>query len=201
LCYPAAEASGHEKEVGLRLDEDTVRGTRERLGLTLAMVAQRAGTSKNTVMSAEHGADIRPTTARKIAEALGVEIVDLLGASDSPKAVASPSQPEERRSEASPTAGEIKAISRWLSYLEQRLGEGNLTRDEIAHDIDAARAFGIGKDPTLYPTDLVGDFLQIGRRALEEGKSFDALQTELAGLEADMDRLEEVHAEAKESQT
>jgi transcriptional regulator with XRE-family HTH domain len=50
------------------------------------MVAQQAGTSKNTVMSAEHGADIRPTTARKIAEALGVEIADLLGESDSPKA-------------------------------------------------------------------------------------------------------------------
>ncbi len=62
----------------MKLDEDRVRGTRERRGLTLAMVAQRAGTSKNTVLSAEHGADIRPTTARKIAEALNVEIDDLL---------------------------------------------------------------------------------------------------------------------------
>jgi hypothetical protein len=107
---------------------------------------------------------------------------------------------DERRSEASPTVGEITAIRRWLSYLEQRLGEGNLTREEIAHDLDAARAFGIGKDPALYPTDLVGDFLQIGRRALEEGKSFDTLQTELSGLEAEMDQLEEVYAEAKEQQ-
>ena len=101
----------------------------------------------------------------------------------------------------SPTDQEIKSLGRWLSYLEQRLSEGNLTREEIAHDLDAARAFGIGKDPALYPTDLVGDFLQIGRRALEEGKSFDTLQTELAGLEADMDQLEEVYAETKEQQT
>ena len=101
----------------------------------------------------------------------------------------------------SPTDQEIKSLGRWLSYLEHRLNEGNLTREEIAHDLDAARAFGIGKDPALYPTDLVGNFLQIGRRALEEGKSFDTLQNELAGLEADMDQLEEVHAEAKEQQT
>jgi excisionase family DNA binding protein len=125
-----------------------------------------------------------------------------------PKAAVPPSQrslfssdEEERRSKASPTVGEITAIKRWLSYLEQRLSEGNMSREEIAHDIDAARAFGIGKDPALYPTDLVGDFLQIGRRALEEGKSFDALQTELSDLEADMDRVEEVHALAKEQQT
>jgi excisionase family DNA binding protein len=125
-----------------------------------------------------------------------------------PKAVTPPSQrslfnggEEERRSKASPTAGEISAIRRWLSYLEQTLIEGNLAREEIAHDLDAARAFGIGKDPALYPSDLVGDFLQIVRRALEEGKSFDTLQNEFAGLEADMDQLEEVYAEAKEQQT
>jgi DNA-binding XRE family transcriptional regulator len=76
----------------LKLDEDRVRGTRERLGLTLAMVAQRAGTSKNTVLSAEHGADIRPTTARKIADALHVEIEDLLGEQTHPLAEAPPSQ-------------------------------------------------------------------------------------------------------------
>jgi len=109
-------------EVGLRLDEDTVRGTRERLGLTLAMVAQRAGTSKNTAMSAEHGADIRPTTARKIAEALGVEIVDLLGESDSPKkAAAPPSQPEERRALTAADLGAAETFSDVCNRLERFL--------------------------------------------------------------------------------
>jgi DNA-binding XRE family transcriptional regulator len=99
----------------LKLDEDRVRGTRERLGLTLAMVAQRAGTSKNTVLSAEHGADIRPTTARKIADALHVEIEDLLGEQTHPLAEALPSQDrlfpngglEER---GVPTAAELNAV-------------------------------------------------------------------------------------------
>ena len=136
---------------------------------------------------------IRPSDLEDFLETRSYPKVQAPLPSDDPQA--------ERRTDASPTAGEITAIRRWLSYLEQRLSEGNLTREEIAHDIDAARAFGIGKYPALYPTDLVGDFLGIGRRALEEGKSFDTLQTELAGLEADMHRLEEVYAEAKESQT
>jgi transcriptional regulator with XRE-family HTH domain len=70
----------------VKLDENRVRGRRERLGLTLAMLAQKAGTSKNTLLSAEHGGDIRPTTASKIAEALDVEIGDLLGEPTYPKA-------------------------------------------------------------------------------------------------------------------
>ncbi|MDP9476535.1 MAG: helix-turn-helix domain-containing protein [Actinomycetota bacterium] len=100
----------------MKLDEERVRGARERLGLTLTMVAQRAGTSKNTVLSAEHGGDIRPTTARKIAEALEVEITDLIGEQAHPKAQASPSQQltlngllaEERRD---PTPYELNAIA------------------------------------------------------------------------------------------
>jgi excisionase family DNA binding protein len=101
----------------------------------------------------------------------------------------------------SPTDQEIKSLVRWLSYLEHRLNEGNLAREEIAHDLDAASAFGIRKDPAQYPDEVFDKFMRLIRRALEEGKSFDALQTELVGLEAAMHRLEEVYAEAKELQT
>jgi transcriptional regulator with XRE-family HTH domain len=73
-------------EVHLKLDEDRVRQIRERQGLTLAMLAARAGTSKNTVLSAEHGGDLRPTTAQKIAQALGVTIADLMEEVVLPKA-------------------------------------------------------------------------------------------------------------------
>jgi transcriptional regulator with XRE-family HTH domain len=111
--------------VRLKLDEDTVRRIRERQGLTLAMVAARAGTSKNTVLSAEHGGDIRPTTARKIAEALGVEITDLLGETEHPLAEAPPSQEklfnngilaEERRA---PTAAELNAVEKLADFCRQ----------------------------------------------------------------------------------
>jgi transcriptional regulator with XRE-family HTH domain len=194
---------------GARLRE--LRAERQ---LSLREVEVRGGPNKDTMSLIERGVHKpQPQTLGRIAKALGMGVAELryeLEAAEHPLASAPPSQEklfnngileEERRSKASPTAAEITAIKRWLSYLEQRLTDGNLSREEIAHDLDAARALGIGKDPALYPTDLVGDFLQIGRRALEEGKSFDTLQTELAGLEADMDQLEEVYAETKEQQT
>jgi excisionase family DNA binding protein len=178
--------------------------------LSLSEATRALGISERTAYRWINSGKLRaykPGRDYRIPESAIREAVE--GSKVRPKAPAPPSsiQPplngfeEERRSEASPTVGEIAAIRRWLSYLEQRLNKGNLTRDEIAHDLDAARAFGIGKEPGFYPTDLVGNFLQIGRRALEEGKSFDTLQTELASLEAEMDQVEEVYAEAKEQQT
>ena len=116
----------------MKLDEYRVRGRRERLGLTLAMLAQKAGTSKNTILSAEHGGDIRPTTARKIAEALDVEIDALLGETASPLAEAPPSaeQPplngflaEEWRKEEELAAASITALAEEGERLEEDLKE------------------------------------------------------------------------------
>jgi transcriptional regulator with XRE-family HTH domain len=67
-------------EVLLRLDRDRLLRAREVLGYGLEKTAEEAGVSKNSVLRAEHGSEIRPVTARKIAAALGVEVADLLGA-------------------------------------------------------------------------------------------------------------------------
>jgi transcriptional regulator with XRE-family HTH domain len=159
----------------LRLDENTVRGTRERLGLTLAMVAQRAGTSKNTVMSAEHGADIRPTTARKIAEALGVEIADLLGEPDSPKAQAPPSQQltlngllaQERRYR--PTTREVKNLNLFCTRIERRLDEQGMSPNEIEIALDAVDGFVAVVADTMSD-ETFDRFINLGRRLLEAAK-------------------------------
>jgi transcriptional regulator with XRE-family HTH domain len=181
-------------EVGLRLDEDTVRGTRERLGLTLAMVAQRAGTSKNTVMSAEHGADIRPTTARKISGALGVEISDLLGESDSPKAEAPPSQQltingllaEERRYR--PTTQDVQALDRYLSRMQRELDEDRMRRHDVERELEVVRAFGPAVCASMgdETADLI---LVVGRRLLEKAKEM-KVRVDVEA-EAGVTRLEE----------
>jgi len=106
------------------------------------MLAGKAGTSKNTILSAEHGGDIRPTTARKIAEALDVEIDDLLGETESPLAEAAPSaeQPplngflaEERREAA--TIGD----QQWLrsQIVQRRVSIEIAGVPQSAEDIDA----------------------------------------------------------------
>jgi transcriptional regulator with XRE-family HTH domain len=40
------------------------------------MVGERSGISKNTARRAERGEEVRPSTARKIAAGLGVEVSD-----------------------------------------------------------------------------------------------------------------------------
>jgi DNA-binding XRE family transcriptional regulator len=74
----------------LRLDRDRLIRTREMLGYGIETTAQAAGVSKNSVLRAEHGEDIRPATARKIAKALNVEVADLYGKTEYPKWEAPP---------------------------------------------------------------------------------------------------------------
>lgn len=76
----------------MKLDRDELIRARERLGYAVETVAEEAGVSKNSVLRAEHGQDIRPLTARKIAGALGVAVADLYREPDYPKAKTPPSQ-------------------------------------------------------------------------------------------------------------
>ena len=62
----------------MRLNREKLRYARERLGSSLEIVGKEAGVSRNTAMRAEHGGEIRPVTARRIAAALGVEVADLI---------------------------------------------------------------------------------------------------------------------------
>jgi transcriptional regulator with XRE-family HTH domain len=70
----------------LKLDKERLQRAREMLGYGLEKTAQEAGVSKNSVLRAEHEEDIRPGTARKIAEALRVPVADLIGGSETLKA-------------------------------------------------------------------------------------------------------------------
>jgi DNA-binding XRE family transcriptional regulator len=74
----------------LRLDRDRLIRAREMLGYGIETTARAAGVSKNSVLRAEHGDDIRPATARKIAKALNVEVADLYGEREYPKGEAPP---------------------------------------------------------------------------------------------------------------
>jgi transcriptional regulator with XRE-family HTH domain len=75
----------------LKLAGDKVRWHRDRLGWTIDDLAEKAEVAKGTVLRAEHGEDIRPSSGRRIARALGAEIPDLVPerpGAPSPKALA-----------------------------------------------------------------------------------------------------------------
>jgi transcriptional regulator with XRE-family HTH domain len=88
LWYPSEDA--HEDGGLVKLDRDNLIRARERLGYSIETVAAEAGIAKNSVLRAEHGEDIRPLTARKIAAALGVEVADLYADANYPKGEAPP---------------------------------------------------------------------------------------------------------------
>lgn len=179
----------------MKLDRDKVIRAREMVGYGIETVAEEAGVAKNSVLRAEHGGDIRPSTARKIAAALGVRVADLIGESETLKAASrSAYEPslfngfeDERRS---PTDQEIRSLSRWLAYVEQRLDEKDLSAAEIDHALDAVGAFAIRNAPGEYPDQTFNRFMRVTRGLLEEAKAFSALQAKAAELEAEMPQAE-----------
>src|SRR5918997_2430083 len=61
----------------MKLDPIKVRAAREQLGFSLKDVAEEARVSQTSAIKAEHGKEIRPVTARRIARGLRVEVADL----------------------------------------------------------------------------------------------------------------------------
>jgi transcriptional regulator with XRE-family HTH domain len=136
----------------LRLDGNKVRRARERLGYSMEMVGEEAEVSKNSILRAEHDGDIRPVTARRIAQALGVEVADLIEESAIPKAAAlPPTEPsfnnvleEERRSPENLTARfkyQKRLLKEWLDRWEREI-----------EDVEANRFIlreGFGNDMTM----------------------------------------------------
>jgi transcriptional regulator with XRE-family HTH domain len=75
----------------VKLNRGNLIWARERLGYSIEAVAEKAGIAKNSVLRADHGEDIRPLTARKIAAALDVSVADLYEEAEYPKGSAPPS--------------------------------------------------------------------------------------------------------------
>ena len=96
----------------MRLDHERVRWHRDRLGWTLDTLAQKAEVAKGTVLRAEHGEDVRPSSGRRIAQALGTELPELI-----------PDKPGTT----SPKVSAPLSFSRWL---EERFGHSYLARSE-----------------------------------------------------------------------
>jgi transcriptional regulator with XRE-family HTH domain len=82
----------------LRLDPEKVRRARESLGYSIESVGEKGELSPNSVLRAEHGEEIRPSTARRLARALNTEVADLYPKAEAPTSpTPSKAVGEERR--------------------------------------------------------------------------------------------------------
>jgi transcriptional regulator with XRE-family HTH domain len=126
-----------------------LRELRELHGLTQKELADVSGVSLRSVAGYEGGAHARPNTARKLAQALNVEVADLVGVGSYPKAQAppSPTQPplngfeEERRSRFAEVI--VAAAERWGEAVSST-------------DIADAKRFGM-IDAALDLSDLISE--------------------------------------------
>ena len=165
-------------------------------GMNQVDLAEASGVAQNTISEIELGKrEARPGTLKKLAEALGVEIVDLLGGdSDSPKAEAPPSQQltlngllaEEWRYR--PTTQDAQVLDRYLSRLQRELDEDRMRRPDVERELDVIRAFGPAVCASM--SDETADLIPVlGRRLLEKAKAMKL--RDVAEAEASVTRLEE----------
>ncbi len=115
----------------MKLKREKVIRAREMLGYGVEKTAEEAGVSKNSVLRAEHGEEIRPLTARRIAAALGVRVADLIGESKTLKA-----RPPLHETEDDRRAQGV--INNWIAFLDaitdewlQKLWKRTLTLEEL----------------------------------------------------------------------
>ncbi len=123
---------------------DKIRELRIERGLSQARLAARAGVDPSTVNQIERGArEASPTTLRKIAQALDVNLAELLQEADSPKA--------QRRSSPEPSLfngledeRRLRYLSGWRAFVHRLAGrwekEPPKTSAEISPVFDAMTA-------------------------------------------------------------
>jgi len=105
-----------------------LRELRERAALSQGELARMAGVTKNAVGQLERGEfNPRPATVRKLAEALGVQPMDLweesadLGKSEAPSATP-PRSSSSEKSESGPHSVEEKVVNALAYYITRRAG-------------------------------------------------------------------------------
>ena len=110
-----------------------LREWRESKGETQLTLSERSGVAEHTISRIEHGAELRPTTARKLADALDVEVADLMESPPAPlsslvsEAPPKAESPDTGLDELLGAAREIKAEWMRLAAYERVIG---LSREE-----------------------------------------------------------------------
>jgi transcriptional regulator with XRE-family HTH domain len=138
-----------------------LRELRELRGLTQKELADVSGVSLRSVAGYEGGAQVRPNTARKLAQALHVEVADLARASSYPKAQApQPSLEDAARSEE--LQEELAVLFRGLALRGERIVNKSLAEgpseslSEQLHEYRAEATALLRIKKTEFGPDIFG---------------------------------------------
>ena len=167
---------------------------RESQALTLRDLAEKSVVDANTINQVELGhSKPRPSTLRKLARALGVDVEEFAEPALAGKAEAPPSQDPlfNNRSEERgyrPTTREVNHIGLFCTKVERRLDAERMSPDEIDIALDAIEGFVAVVGATMSDAVFMR-FIRLGHRLLEAAKAANIRNT--AEVEAGVTRLEE----------
>ena len=158
----------------MRLDPEKVRRARESLGYSIEATGEKGDLSPNSVLRAEHGEEIRPSTARRLAKALNTEVVALYPKAEAPSSPTPAEAVREERRTAGAGGDELSAgpsrrqvaIEEAQEAIEALLKESGvpvryltMPREELEALYDAA---------TLEEARTITSELMAERRVLED---------------------------------
>ena len=163
-----------------------IRELRIDRGLSQAKLAARAELDPSTVNQIERGArDASPLTLRKVAQALGVNLAELIEETDSPK--------EVRRSSPEPSFDDVIDERRLSRFAEVIIAAAERWSEAVSSaDMDDAKRFGL-IDAALDVSDLINERAEFeGWEALTNQERYEIVTTmeELGkAAEAGLDHL------------
>jgi transcriptional regulator with XRE-family HTH domain len=155
MCYITV-VGGEAEGRYVKLDGAKVRWHRDQLGWTLDDVAEQAEVAKGTVLRAEHGEDVRPSSGRRIARAFGIEIPELSPEKPGVALAGKAEAPEEagpRKLHAHLYDGARKGIETFCDHWERLLEAGDLSRESLEELRVGIRSFNPVVD-TLVAVEL-----------------------------------------------
>ncbi len=159
-------------------------------------LGKRSGVAEHTISRIEHGAPLRPTTARKLADALDVSVADLMESPPVPLAEAPSGKPSPE-----PTGASEKPfdIAMGAAREQARLDDQALTRvwesGEPQTSMVSAANEGFRRLRECDRNKLAEDLMDMAIQCVRHEQNIAALKTRLAELQNRVQSLEQTGAE------
>jgi hypothetical protein len=139
------------------------------------MLSERSGISEHTISRIEHGAPLRPTTARRLADALDVEIADLmesppvlLGKADAPTSGPARAAEEVARDAAERAHQLTQDAPRRMQEVAERMARGAVGQGVSSSSEAPQEPFASSEAPALLAYFLAAGF--VSEDDLEEAR-------------------------------
>jgi transcriptional regulator with XRE-family HTH domain len=184
-----------------------LREWREAQGETQKELAERSGVAEHTISRVENGAGLTPPTARKLAGALGISVVDLLESPPSPLAGAPSGRRPSPKEETKTGAGLEDVLEAWVEGWVDYLDRDAERLEELAEpgsvDSTTYEQLSLDRRKIVQSLDDFGERLKalgidlLDRRNPRARRAYDALFRSFSGWAWVWQKASDAHLDAQ----